>query len=106
MSQTNAQAALQAASTVYSGGRGHTTPASVKLLAETFKNWLDAHDKQGQATEAEPQHRGRHFVSEDHNGDPICHCGWDPARELVAVPFTREDARNDIREHIAGTKSC
>ena len=42
MSLTNAQAALQAAATVYQGGRGHTTPASVKLLAESFKNWLDA----------------------------------------------------------------
>lgn len=41
---TNAQAALQAAATVYSGGRGNTTPASVKLLADVFKDWLDDHD--------------------------------------------------------------
>ena len=43
---TNAQAALQAAATVYSGGRGHTTPAAVKLLAESFKNWLDWKDRE------------------------------------------------------------
>jgi hypothetical protein len=41
---TNAQAALAAAATVYSGGRGHTTPAAVKLLAESFLKWLDYHD--------------------------------------------------------------
>lgn len=41
MTMTNAQAALQAAATVYSGGRGHATPASVKQLAESFQNWLD-----------------------------------------------------------------
>jgi uncharacterized protein YktB (UPF0637 family) len=41
---TNAQAALAAAANVYSGGRGHTTPAAVKLLAESFKSWLDHHD--------------------------------------------------------------
>lgn len=50
----NAQAALQAAATVYSGGRGHTTPASVKLLAETFKNWLDHQDQAGRRVDEEP----------------------------------------------------
>jgi hypothetical protein len=51
---TNAQAALQAAATVYSGGRGHTTPAAVKILAESFKKWLDHQD----ATEQpEPEQR-------------------------------------------------
>jgi len=41
---TNAQTALTAAATVYSGGRGHTTPAAVKLLAESLKKWLDHQD--------------------------------------------------------------
>jgi hypothetical protein len=51
---TNAQTALTAAATVYSGGRGHTTPAAVKLLAETFKNWLDHQDS---LEPAEPEQR-------------------------------------------------
>lgn len=42
---TNAQAALQAAATVYSGARGHVRLADVKLVAESFLNWLDAKDQ-------------------------------------------------------------
>lgn len=46
MSQmTNAQAALQAAATVYSGGRGHTAPDHVKGMAASFKVWLDQQDR-------------------------------------------------------------
>lgn len=46
---TNAQAALQAAATVYGGGRGHTAPDHVKAMANQFKQWLDKHDQQAQA---------------------------------------------------------
>lgn len=42
---SNAQVALQAAATVYSGARGHVRLADVKLVAESFKNWLDAKDE-------------------------------------------------------------
>jgi len=42
---TNAQAALQAAATVYSGGRGHTAPEHVKGMAAAFKLWLDNQDR-------------------------------------------------------------
>ncbi|AYD81547.1 hypothetical protein HYP71_gp053 [Arthrobacter phage KBurrousTX] len=41
---TNAQAALLAAATVHKGRK--TPPAAVKLLAESFKNWLDWQDTQ------------------------------------------------------------
>lgn len=41
---TNNQAALQAAATVFAGGRGHTAPADVKGMAQAFKGWLDAQD--------------------------------------------------------------
>lgn len=44
---TNAQAALQAAATVYSGGRGHTAPEHVKGMAAAFKLWLDNQDRAG-----------------------------------------------------------
>lgn len=48
--------------------------------------------------------RAAHFLTEDHNGEPVCHCGWDPARDLDATPQTREVARSDIRQHVAAYK--
>lgn len=44
MSLTNAQAALQAAATIYTGGRGHTDHVNVTLAADHFKYWLDLND--------------------------------------------------------------
>lgn len=49
--------------------------------------------------------RGRHHLTEDHNGDPICNCGWDPARETFPVVRSREQARNDIRLHISEVRN-
>lgn len=56
MSMTNAQAALQAAATVFSGGRGHTAPADVKGMAASFKNWLDHQDKEQEKSEEVSHH--------------------------------------------------
>lgn len=42
---TNAQAALQAAATIYSTGRGNTSHDHVTGLAETLKKWLDKQDQ-------------------------------------------------------------
>jgi hypothetical protein len=88
----NAQAALQAAATVYSGGRGHTTPASVKLLAETFKNWLDHQDQVPEGTQCLGP-------VPDHNGDPACNCGWNP-QDHYSELATRADAIALVRAHI------
>lgn len=40
-----------------------------------------------------------HRLAEDHNGDPVCSCGWNPANFFR--PTSREDARGRIRSHIA-----
>lgn len=48
MTMTNAQAALQAAASVYSGGRGHTVPTDVTGMAARFKAWLDQQERQAQ----------------------------------------------------------
>ncbi|MDN4645372.1 hypothetical protein [Arthrobacter sp. PsM3] len=53
---------------------------------------------------ADQSGRGAHFLAEDHNGDPVCRCGWDPARALPCAPVSRESARSDIREHIGNAK--
>lgn len=47
---SNAAIALMAAATVRQGKK--TTPADVKLLADSFKNWLDGHDNTWQTTHA------------------------------------------------------
>lgn len=127
---TNAQAALQAAATVHAGSKGYSAPQTVTNMAYQFKNWLDMHDRRDAEKAAEerdtvfqqafgPFSRGgvdpeppkpgprpgpKHFLKEDHNGDPICHCGWDPARETSPVVRTREQARADIRWHVVGLK--
>lgn len=48
----------------------------------------------------------KHFVSENANADPICHCGWDPLQECPwqPGPWSRELARTLIRQHVASTK--
>lgn len=43
---TNAQAALQAAATQYSGAKGYATCSDITGLAEGFKEWLDKQDAQ------------------------------------------------------------
>jgi hypothetical protein len=40
-----------------------------------------------------------HHLAQDHNGDPICNCGWPPNNAN-----TREEARLEIRQHIADKK--
>ncbi|WP_269939045.1 DUF4406 domain-containing protein [Arthrobacter sp. HY1533] len=43
-----------------------------------------------------------HGQAEDHNGDPICCCGWDPARALI--PATSQVvAVRMITQHIKAT---
>lgn len=41
----------------------------------------------------------RHRLTENHNADPVCTCGWDPARLLLGI-HDRETAREAIRDHI------
>lgn len=41
---TNAQAALQAAVTIYSGAKGYHSRNAIIAGAEYFKAWLDAQD--------------------------------------------------------------
>ena len=97
---TNAQAALQAAATVHAGSKGYTSAQTVTNMAFQFKNWLDTKDRQ----DAEKARPGpKHFLTEDHNGDPVCHCGWDPAKLYLGLSF-REEARQHIRQHIADLK--
>jgi hypothetical protein len=74
---TNAQAALAAAATVFSGGRGHTTPASVKLLAESFKGWLDHHDPPAAPEPRESQLDALVIPAEPH-GEPELIAGQRP----------------------------
>jgi len=76
---TNAQAALTAAATVYSGGRGHTTPAAVKLLAESLKKWLDYQDS---ITPPEPEQRDTQLdalvIPAEPHGEPELIAGQQP----------------------------
>lgn len=53
--------------------------------------------------EPEPDPRTlAHYLAEDHNGDPVCACGWNPADHFrVRV---REDGRDRIREHVTRIK--
>lgn len=52
---TNAQAALQAAATVFAEGRQHTSPDTVLGMAYVFKRWLDKHDTMEQERAKEPE---------------------------------------------------
>jgi len=99
---TNAQAALQAAATVHAGSKGYTSAQTVTNMAFQFKNWLDTKDRQ----DAEKARPGpKHFLTEDHNGDPVCHCGWNPAQQPGGWNLLhRENARQWIRDHIAAYK--
>ncbi|MEV4991224.1 hypothetical protein [Pseudarthrobacter sp. LMD1-1-1.1] len=66
------------------------------------------HEQQARAiagwTEAKKEPRGRHHLTEDHNADPICNCGWDPSTYGIRVG-SREDARQLVRMHIAEAKN-
>lgn len=47
----NARAALAAAATVYEGGRGHSVPDHILVLADHFKDWLDRHEPKDVVTD-------------------------------------------------------
>jgi len=52
-----------------------------------------------------PRPGPKHFLTEDHNGDPVCHCGWNPAQQPGGWNLLhRENARQWIRDHIAAYK--
>jgi len=40
-----------------------------------------------------------HLLAEDHNADPICLCGWNPAHHRKNIG-DREHGRQLVREHI------
>jgi len=46
MSLTNAQAALQAAATIYAGSKGYAIHTHVTVTAYRFLTWLDQHTEQ------------------------------------------------------------
>lgn len=47
-----------------------------------------------------------HGLVADHNGDPVCACGWDPARELPPeLRRTQVDAIRAVNQHKANAEA-
>jgi hypothetical protein len=46
-------------------------------------------------------HSGTHYLTEDHNTDPVCACGWGPEYMWPKEkPATRADGREMVRRHV------
>lgn len=71
---TNAQAALAAAATVFSGARGYGTAENVIAVADRLKAWLDAQDA---AEPCQPEQRDTQLdalvIPAEQHGEPELH---------------------------------
>lgn len=48
----------------------------------------------------------QHWLTEDHNADPKCGCGWEPEQMWPRqAPATRKDARDMVRHHIRAAEA-
>lgn len=76
---TNAQSALAAAATVFSGARGYGTAQSVIAVADQLKAWLDRQDAD---TPAEPEQRDTQLdalvIPAEPHGEPELIAGQRP----------------------------
>jgi hypothetical protein len=44
----------------------------------------------------------QHWLTENHNADPVCSCGWNPGHDMSPreMPITRTKRRELVRRHI------